>query len=86
MGMLFKILPSQKGTVAEWLGPKGAASNSPGQVCEADAALGIRVNNASCPEWAASQTRLPEKTIADQRERLPKAALLGGAKRIKFHG
>ncbi|MEI6072879.1 MAG: GNAT family N-acetyltransferase [Verrucomicrobiae bacterium] len=29
-----------------------------GLACQADAALGIRINNASCPEWAASQTRL----------------------------
>ena len=35
--------------------PNGAASNSPGQGCEADAALGFFDKNASCPEWAASQ-------------------------------
>jgi MFS family permease len=36
-------------------GPNGAASNSPGQGCEADAALGFLAKNAPCPEWAASQ-------------------------------
>jgi len=38
--------------------PNGAASNSPGQACEADAALGFPAKNASCPEWAASQNSL----------------------------
>ncbi len=38
--------------------PNGATSNSPGQICEADAALGIREKNVSCSEWAASQTRV----------------------------
>ena len=35
--------------------PTGAASNSPGQVCEAGAALDFLAENASCTEWAASQ-------------------------------
>ena len=37
--------------------PNLAASNSPGQACEADAALGLPAKNASCPEWAASQNK-----------------------------
>ena len=40
------------------LSPAGAASNSPGKACEADAALGFPAKNASCPEWAASQNSL----------------------------
>jgi lysophospholipase L1-like esterase len=40
------------------LSPNGAASNSPGQVCKADVALGIHSKNASSPEWAASKTGL----------------------------
>lgn len=38
--------------------PNGATSNSPGQVCQADTALGSPAKNASCPERAVSQNQL----------------------------
>jgi hypothetical protein len=56
------------------LSPNGALSNSPGQVCEADAALGNRNKNASSPEKAPSQNRpklAPFGTDADSRANLP---------------
>ena len=51
-----KLAKAVSGSGGANLSPNGAVSNRPGQVCEADAALGVRVENESCPERAASQT------------------------------
>jgi len=52
-----KAAPFQPDVKSTNSGPNGATSNSPGQACEAGAALGVSEKNDPCPEGAASQTR-----------------------------